>query len=112
MRRLNHTNYYELSHVSSEDVYETPNEPLKTLVKQLLQTRQVHEELHTQLGALGQKYIYMLLGDREKAIDYIYGVYLSENGNKYLDIDTNNFVIVNGVQRYTWFVRINFQKNS
>jgi len=36
----------------------------------------------------------MLLGDREKAIDYIYGVYLSENGDKYLDIDTNNFVIV------------------
>ena len=36
-----------------EDVYETSDEPLETLVKQSLQTRQVREELHNQLGALG-----------------------------------------------------------
>ena len=36
---------YERSHVSLvEDVYEMPNEPLESLVKQLLQTRQVREE--------------------------------------------------------------------
>ena len=36
---------YERSHVSLvEDVYETPNEPLESLVKQSLQTRQVREE--------------------------------------------------------------------
>jgi len=65
---------YERSHVSSiEDVYETPNEPFKTLIKQLLQTRQVCEALYNQLKALEQKYVNMLLGgDREKAIDHDY----------------------------------------
>ena len=62
-----------------EDVYETSNEPLEMLVKQSLQTRQVREELHNQLEALGQKYVNMLLGgDREKAIDHVYGVYFRE----------------------------------
>jgi len=43
---------YEHSHVVSvEDVYETPNEPFETLVKQSLQTRQVGEKLHNQLGS-------------------------------------------------------------
>ena len=37
---------YEHSHVLTvEDVYETPNEPFETLVKQSLQTWQVREEL-------------------------------------------------------------------
>ena len=53
-----HESSYEYSHVSSvEDVYETPNESLKTLVKQSLQTRQVREKLHNQLGTLGQRYV-------------------------------------------------------
>jgi len=68
------------------------------LVKQSLQTRQVHEELHNQLRALGQKYVNVLLGDREKEIDYVYGIYLSDNstmlGDKYFDVNTNDFVIV------------------
>ncbi|KYN02981.1 hypothetical protein ALC62_06186 [Cyphomyrmex costatus] len=95
---------YERSHVPAvEDVYETPNEPLETLVKQSLQTRQFHEELNIQLGPLGQKYVNMLLGgDREKAIDRVYGVYLNENGtmlgDKRFDIDTNDFVIIDGVK--------------
>jgi len=55
------------------------------------------------LGPLGQKYINMLLGgDREKMIDHVYGIYFSENstilGNKQFDIDTNDFVIVDGVK--------------
>ncbi|KYQ52676.1 hypothetical protein ALC60_08208 [Trachymyrmex zeteki] len=73
-------------------------EPLETLVQQSLQTRQVREELRNQLGPLGQKYINMLFGgDREKVIDHVYGVYLSENGtmlgDKWFDIDMNDFVI-------------------
>ena len=37
--------------------------------------RQVREELYNQLGALGQKYVNMLLDDdREKAIDHVYSV--------------------------------------
>jgi len=49
--------------------------PLETLVKQSLQMRQVREELYNQLGALGQKYVNMLLDDdREKAIDHVYSV--------------------------------------
>ena len=82
MRHLNHANYIIRSYVPSvEDVYETPNEPLETLVKQSLQTQQVREKLHIQLGALGQKYVNMLFGgDRENVINHVYGVYLSENG--------------------------------
>ncbi|KYN02837.1 hypothetical protein ALC62_06343 [Cyphomyrmex costatus] len=95
---------YERSHVPAvEDVYETPNEPLETLVKQSLQTRQFREELNNQMGPLGQKYVNMLLGsDKEKAIDHVYGVYLNENGtmlgDKRFDIDTNDFVIIDGVK--------------
>ena len=76
-----HKLLYERSYVPSvEDVYETPNESLETLVKQSLQTRQVHEELHKQLGPLGQKYINMLL-DGQRKDDHVYcGVYLNENG--------------------------------
>jgi len=49
--------------------------PFETLVKQSLQMRQVREELYNQLGALGQKYVNMLLDDdREKAIDHVYSV--------------------------------------
>ena len=37
----------------------------------------------------------LLGGDREKAIDHIYNVYLSKNGtmlgDKYFDIDINDF---------------------
>ncbi|KYN06410.1 hypothetical protein ALC62_02646 [Cyphomyrmex costatus] len=92
---------YERSHVPAvENVYETPNKPLETLVKQSLQTRQFREELNNQLGPLGQKYVNMLLsGDREKAIDH---VYLNENGtmlgDKRFDVDTNDFVIIDGVK--------------
>jgi len=95
MRRLNHTNYR--THISSvEDIYETPIELLETLVKQLLQTWQVCEELHNHLGALGQKYVNMLLdGWTEK--DHVY-IYLSENGtmlgDKQFNVDTSDFVIV------------------
>ena len=68
---------YERSHVSSvKDSYEINR--LKQLVKQSLQTRQFRKELHNQLGALGQKYVNMLLNDdREKAIDHIYAYSLS-----------------------------------
>ena len=66
-----------------EDVYKTLNESLETLIKQSLQTWQIREELHNHLGAFRQIYVNMLLGgDREKAIDYIYGVYFSENGSE------------------------------
>jgi len=112
MRRLNHMNYR--TNVSSvEDVYETPNEPIKALVKQSLQTRQIHEELHNQLGALG-KYVNMLLGnDREKAIDHVYGIYFSENctmlDDKYFDVDTNDFVIVDRV-KYIWLYELIFKR--
>ncbi|KYN15778.1 hypothetical protein ALC57_11984 [Trachymyrmex cornetzi] len=44
----------------------------------------------------------LLDGDIEKAIDHVYGVYLSENGtilgDKYFDVDMNDFVIVDGVK--------------
>jgi len=57
----------------------------------------------------------LLDDDREKMIDHFYGVYLSGNGtmhgNKYFDVDTNDYRW-SKVQRYTWFVLINFQKNS
>ncbi|KYM95900.1 hypothetical protein ALC62_13452 [Cyphomyrmex costatus] len=91
------------STVRIEDVYKTPNEPLETLVKQSLQTRQFCEELNDQLGPLGQKYVYMLLsGDREKAINHVHSVYLNENdtmlGDKRFDVDTNDFVIIDGVK--------------
>ena len=51
------------------------------------------------MRAFGQKY--MLLGnDREKEINHVYGVYLSENSmmlsDKQFDVDTNDFVIVGG----------------
>ncbi|KYN05742.1 hypothetical protein ALC62_03328 [Cyphomyrmex costatus] len=77
----------------------TPSKQLK----QSLQTRQFREELNNQLGPLGQKYVNMLLsGDREKAIDHVYGVYLNENGtmlgDKRFDVDTNDFVIIDGVK--------------
>ena len=44
----------------------------------------------------------MLLGsDRKKAIDHVYGVF-SENGtmlgDKYFDVDTNDFVIVDHME--------------
>jgi len=41
-------------------------------LKQLLQTQQIREELHNQLGKLGQKYVNMLLGgNRGKAIMFM-----------------------------------------
>jgi len=45
----------------------------------------------------------MLLGDdREKAIDHIFDVYFSENGtmpgDKYFNVDINDFVIVDGIK--------------
>ena len=44
----------------------------------------------------------LLNGEREKIIDYIYGVYLNENdtmlGDKQFDIETNDFVIIDGVK--------------
>jgi len=47
------------------------------------------------LEAVRQKYVNMLSGDIEKAIN-VYDAYLSENdmilGDKYFDIDTNDFV--------------------
>jgi len=54
------------------------------------------------LESLEKKYINMLLGgDREKAIDHIY-LYLSENrtmlGDKYFDVDTNDFVIIDEIK--------------
>ena len=53
------------------------------------------------MRALEQKYVNILLDDRENAIDYVYGVYLSENSmmlsDKYFDVNTNDFVIVDGV---------------
>jgi len=63
---------YEHSHVSSvENVYETSNELLEMLVKQSLQTRQIREELHNQLGALGQKYINMLFVTEMRSITFM-----------------------------------------
>ena len=55
------------------------------------------------MGVLGQKYVNMLLVDaRAKAIDHVYGIYLSENGtmlgDKYFDVDTNDFVIVDHME--------------
>jgi len=55
------------------------------------------------LEVLGQKYVNMLLGDdRENEIDHVYGIYLRKNGtmlgDKYFDLDTNDFVIVDGVK--------------
>ena len=54
------------------------------------------------MRALEQKYVNILLDDRENAIDYVYGVYLSENSmmlsDKYFDVNTNDFVIVDGVK--------------
>ena len=42
----------------------------------------------------------LLSDDREKKINHVYGVYLSENGtmlgDKQFDVDTNDFVIVGG----------------
>ena len=50
------------------------------------------------------------------SIDYVYSVHLRENGtmlgDKYFDVDTNDFVIVDGVKYKDTPVRINFQKNS
>jgi len=97
MRRImNNANYR--THISSvEDIYETPIELLETLVKQLLQTRQVCEELHNQLGALGQKYVNYMLLDGWTEKDHVY-IYLSENGtmlgDKQFNVDTSDFVIV------------------
>jgi len=80
--------------------------------------QQVREELHDQLGPLGQKYNMLLGGDREKrkSITFIY-MYTSETGtmlcDKKFDLDTSDFVIIDEVKyKGTWVVRINFQKNS
>jgi len=44
----------------------------------------------------------MLLDDYREKIDYVYGIYLSENGtmlgDKYFDVDTNDFVIVDRIK--------------
>ena len=44
----------------------------------------------------------LLGGDKENAIDHIYGVYLRENGtmlgDKYFNVDTKDFVIVGEVK--------------
>jgi len=101
--------YEHLHSPLTEDVYETLNEPLETLVKQSLQMQQVREELHNQLRPLGQKYINLLLGgEKRRLITFFYGVYLNENstmlGDKQFDLDSD-FVIVDGkIQRYTWIV--------
>ncbi|EGI63832.1 hypothetical protein G5I_07768 [Acromyrmex echinatior] len=46
----------------------------------------------------------LLNGDRKKEIDHVYGVYLSKNytmlGDKYFDVDTNDFVIVDGADSH------------
>ena len=61
----------------------------------------------------------LLDGDKEKAINHVYDVYFEEArmvmlGNKYFDIDINDFMIVDGVKHkdISDLVRINFQKNS
>jgi len=37
--------------------------------------------LYSQLGSMGQKYVSALFGgDKRNEIDYVYGVYLSDNG--------------------------------
>ena len=75
--------------------------PNETLDKRSLYMRQVHEELHNQLRT--QKYVNMLLGsDREKAVDHFYGVHIisarTARSDKYFDVDTNDFMIVDGVK--------------
>ncbi|KYM83670.1 hypothetical protein ALC53_05868 [Atta colombica] len=93
-KKIEHTSNY-----ASPELHELSYE----LSKQSLQTQQFREELHNQLGALGQKYVNMLLNDdREKAIDHIYAYSLSARivrcSVKYFDVDTNDFVIANGVK--------------
>ncbi|KYN05112.1 hypothetical protein ALC62_03997 [Cyphomyrmex costatus] len=61
-----------------EDVHETPNKQIETLIKEFLQTR-----------SHGQKYVNMLLGDREKSIDHVYGVYHKKNGTILCDKQFN-----------------------
>jgi len=58
----------------------------------------------------------MLFDGREKEIDHVYDVYLSDNGTmlgyKQFDVDTNDFVIVNRVKVHMFVrININFQKN-
>jgi len=46
-------------------------------------------------------------------IDYVYGVYLSDNstmlGDKYFDVNTNDFVIVDRV-KYIWLYELIFKR--
>lgn len=89
-----------------ETVYETEDAPpsLESSARETLRTPQGRESFYGQLGPLGQRYVGALFGGGNKTeIDYVYGVYVDDNGtklgNKQFDV-RKDYSIVIGDTRY------------
>ncbi|XP_036144224.1 uncharacterized protein LOC118646060 [Monomorium pharaonis] len=90
---------------SLENVFETTDDSLATIVRNQLQTSQGRKALQAQFGPLSQKYVVTVLsGNRESDVDIdnIYGVRLENNGmmlgNKHFDVDNEDNIIIDNVR--------------
>jgi len=94
---------YEHSHAPSvEDIFEVADEPLVSSIQHSLQTSEGQEKLQTHYGLLGQKYLGVVLSDKQAVyINNVYIVYFSSDGgtmfsDKRIDLDKNDDIIVDG----------------
>jgi len=73
---------YEHSHAPSvEDIFEVADEPLVSSIQHSLQTFEGQEKLQTHYGLLGQKYLGVVLSDKQAVyINNVYIVYFSSDG--------------------------------
>ncbi|KYN09356.1 hypothetical protein ALC57_18532 [Trachymyrmex cornetzi] len=82
----------------------TPDEPLVTSIRRLLQTSEGQKKLQANYGPLGQKYLKAVLsGNKAVNIDVVYGVYFSDEGtilgDKRITLHKNDDIIIEG-KRY------------
>lgn len=86
-----------------EEVFETSPDPLVTTVRRELRTSDGQEMMRTQFGKLGQKYVGKILhSDKNSEMDYVYGVYFTNDGmmlgDKHFDVDKDDNMIIGGVR--------------
>jgi hypothetical protein len=87
--------------VPSTLTFEPSSDSFVTSVRRELQTSKGHETLRSHLGPLGQRYFGAILGsDKDKTMDYVYGVHFTNDGakigDKVIDVDKDDNIIIDG----------------
>jgi hypothetical protein len=89
--------------VPSTLTFEPSSDSFVTSVRRELQTSKGHETLRSHLGPLGQRYFGAILGsDKDKTMDYVYGVHFANDGakigDKVIDVDKDDNIIIDGTE--------------